>query len=235
MTLRTFAAKYATREVVPLIIFFVAAALVLFVGHIAEEVGEGDWQAFDQGIILLFRDPASPTTLMGPGWLKEGMRDVTSLGSTLVLATITILVTCYLLMARNLAAAGLLVTAVVGGQIISTLLKHVIDRPRPDFLTGSPLVYTASFPSGHAMLSAVTYLTLAALLSRMETRVALKGYYIAVGLLVTVAVGISRVYLGVHWPTDVLAGWCLGAAWAMLWWGVALRMQSNIGDKRDFS
>ncbi|CAN5203574.1 phosphatase PAP2 family protein [soil metagenome] len=225
--MRLFSTKILSAEAGPLIVLFLAAALFLIFGHIAEEVIEGDWLAFDRTLISLFRDFANPTHLAGPFWLQEAARDVTSLGSTVVLAAVTVLVTAYLLLAGRKHAAALLLGAVVGGQICSTILKMAIDRPRPDFLVGSPVVYTASFPSGHAMLSAVTYLTLAVLLSRLEPRRALKGYYLGVGILLTVAVGISRVYLGVHWPTDVLAGWCAGAAWAMVCWAAALWVQGR--------
>lgn len=84
---------------------------------------------------------------------------------------------------------------------------------------------TWSFPSGHATMSAVTYLTLGALLARMQPHPALKAYLLSIAVSLTLLVGMSRVYLGVHWPTDVLAGWCLGSAWALGWWLVAVRLQ----------
>ena len=109
---------------------------------------------------------------------------------------------------------AVLLVAVGGGVLLSTLLKIGFDRPRPDLVPHGAVVY-ASFPSGHAMLSAVVYLTLGALLARVQPRRLLKLYLLGLAILLTVAVGISRVYLGVHWPTDVVAGWAsapLGAA-----------------------
>ena len=108
---------------------------------------------------------------------------------------------------------------------LSTLLKIGFDRPRPDLVPHEAIVYTASFPSGHAMLAAVVYLTLGALLARVQPRRLLKLYLLGLAILLTVAVGASRVYLGVHWPTDVVAGWAVGAAWALLCWAAALWLQ----------
>jgi len=213
------------KETWPLLALLLAAGLLLAFGHIADEVLEGDWQVFDRAIIRWFRDPADPTHLAGPPWLQEAMRDITSLGSTVVLGLITILAVAYLFMAGKRPEALLLLAAVAGGQIISTLLKTAIERPRPDLLAESPQVFTASFPSGHAMLSAVTYLTIAAVLARLEAKRRFKTYLLGTGLFLTLAVGTSRVYLGVHWPTDVLAGWCVGAAWAILCWTAALWLQ----------
>jgi undecaprenyl-diphosphatase len=115
----------------------------------------------------------------------------------------------------------LVLIAVAGGQVVTTLAKHGFDRPRPDLVPHGMQVYTASFPSGHSMMAAVTYLTMAVLVARVQPTRALKAYVLALAVLVTVAVGISRVYLGVHWPTDVLAGWSAGAAWALGCWLVA--------------
>ena len=203
----------------------VSVGLLLTFGLVAEEVLEGDTAAFDRRILLLFRDPANPAHPIGPAWLLEGMRDLTSLGSTLVLVIILTAVLGYLFLAGKRGALVLILGSVLGGQALSTLLKISFERPRPDLVANAPQVFTASFPSGHAMLSAITYLTLGALLMRLETRRGLKAYFLAFSLFLTVIVGVSRVYLGVHWPTDVLAGWCVGAAWAVLCWTAALWFQ----------
>jgi undecaprenyl-diphosphatase len=195
---------------------FVASALTLGFGWLAEEMAEGDTMAFDRHVLLMFRQPGDPSHLLGPAWLPETVRDLTSLGSTVILGLVLLFVVSYLAMARQKKAFLLVLVAVTGGQTLSTILKLIFDRPRPTLVPNAPEVFTTSFPSGHAMLSAVTYLTLAALLARIEPRRMIRHYFMAAGVLVSLLVGISRVALGVHWPTDVLAGWCVGAAWATL-------------------
>jgi undecaprenyl-diphosphatase len=177
--------------------------------------------AFDTAILLAFRVAGDPSTPIGPPQLHEAVRDITALGSFSVLVFICLSVIIYLFIARRPAAALFVLASVAGGQALSTLLKLGIDRPRPELVPHLMDVFTLSFPSGHAMLSAVTYLTLGALLAQVSTGRTMKIYVLAMAVLVTVLVGVSRIYLGVHWPSDVLAGWCAGAAWAMLCWLVA--------------
>ena len=152
------------------------------------------------------------------------------LGLLIVLAVLL-----YLLLDGKRRAALFILLAVAGGQVLSSVLKLGIDRPRPDLVSHMAEVYTLSFPSGHAMLSAVTYLTLGSLLANVLPGRILKIYVLTVAVIATLLVGISRVYLGVHWPTDVLAGWCAGAAWAMLCWLVARAMRRKGGDPEGFT
>lgn len=207
--------------------FLGIAGLVLGFGLLAEKVSQGGTAAFDRHVLLLFRDPADLRRVVGPAWLLETLRDLTSLGSTVVLGLLVLLVATYLAMRRKWADFALVLAAVLSGQVASLALKLVFVRARPDLVPGAPQVFTTSFPSAHAMLSAVTYLTLGVLLSRLETHRACKRYFIAVAMVLTLTVGASRVVLGVHWPTDVLAGWCVGAAWALLCSLVAIRLQGR--------
>jgi len=213
------------RESVLILLLLMISVLLLGFGSLAEEVLERDTAKLDQHIVALFRDPADPSRPLGPAWLPDAMRDLTSLGSTLVLALIFVLALAYLIIARKRAAALLFTAAVLGGQAMSTMLKLIVERPRPPLPDWAPRVVTASFPSGHSMLSAVTFLTIGALLASVEARRALRVYFVVVALLLTVLVGMSRVYLGVHWPTDVVAGWALGSAWALICWTIALWLQ----------
>jgi len=208
------------------------AGLTLCFGWLAEEVIEGDTAAFDRHVLLLFRQPGELQHLVGPAWLPETLRDLTSLGSTVVLGFVVLLVVTYLALARNWRAAAIVLAAVLGGQLLSSVLKLAFGRPRPTLIPNAPEVFTASFPSAHAMLSAVTYLTLGALLTRIDRRLATRRFYIVTAVILTVMVGISRVALGVHWPTDVLAGWCIGSAWAIGCALIADRIERGAGQRR---
>ncbi|MDX8510264.1 phosphatase PAP2 family protein [Mesorhizobium captivum] len=181
--------------------------------------------AFDTEILLAFRHAGQPDSPIGPPWLEGAVRDVTALGSSSVLVLITSAVIIYLLLIRRPTMALLMFVAVAGGQVLSSLLKFEVYRPRPELVSHLVNETSLSFPSGHAMLSAVTYLTLGSLAARFLPDRRTKIFVLALAVLVTVLVGTSRVYLGVHWPSDVLAGWCAGFAWAMLCWLAARLLQ----------
>ena len=126
----------------------------------------------------------------------------------------------------RLAAAG--VVSVLAASMILSLLKHGYDRPRPDLVGHGTTVYNASFPSGHSMMSAMVWLTLGILLARTQTKKRVRVFIVAISVLITLLVGVSRVYLGVHWPTDVLAGWTLGGAWAVMFWLIAMKVDPQL-------
>lgn len=202
----------------------VGAALWLFIS-IAGEVVEGETAAWDRRLLLALRSAADPALPWGPAWVQEMARDFTALGGVAVLTLMTAAVIGYLLLAGKRHAAIAIFVAVAGGLTLSSLLKLAFDRPRPDLVPHASLVYTTSFPSGHSMMAAVAYLTLGALLARVEGSIRVRIYLLSVAVLLTVLVGVSRVYLGVHWPTDVAAGWAVGAAWALLCSLVMTRLQ----------
>jgi undecaprenyl-diphosphatase len=207
-------------------IYLLAIACLLFIfGVVAQIVVEGKSSAFDRSIILAFRQPGNLSAPIGPAWVQEAARDLTSLGSIIVLVIITAAVAGYLFLARKQAAAWLMLFAVFGGIALSDLLKFAFARPRPDFVAPAARVFTTSFPSGHATLSAITYLTIAALLARSQSSPKIGRYFIVLAALLTILVGISRIYLGVHYPTDVVGGWCIGAAWALGCWVLMTRLQ----------
>lgn len=212
----------ARREIVPIAFFFGIGLLLLAFLEITDEVmeGEGEVRWFDEGLLMALRtaDPADP---IGPRWFEETVVEITALGGFGVLALVTLLAVGYVLVQRKWGAALMLLGAVLGGTALSEGLKVGFARPRPDLVAHAVDVTSMSFPSGHAMLSAVTYLTLGALLARTQKNARLRAYVLGSAVLLTLLIGLSRVYLGVHWPTDVLAGWCLGAAWALLCWFAA--------------
>lgn len=204
--------------------FSLLAAGVIIAGglwgfvELSEVARDAAPHAFDTDILLFFREAGNTADPIGPSWLEEAMRDITALGSAAVLIYITAITIIYLCITKRYGPALFVFASVAGGQVISSLLKLGIDRPRPDLVPHLAQVHTMSFPSGHAMLSAVTYLTLGALLARFLPGRATTIFVFAIAVLTTLMVGISRVYLGVHWPSDVLAGWCAGFAWATLCW-----------------
>jgi len=194
-------------------------AVLLFVfGFIAQEVVARKPSGFDYYVILALRKSAKQPIRIGPPWLQEAARDITSLGSIIVLLIITFAVAGYLFLTRKPGVAWLMLIAVLGGLALNNLLKFVFGRPRPDFVTHPARVFTTSFPSGHATLSAITYLTIAALLARAYPSPTVNLYFMSLAALLTVLIGLSRIYLGVHFPTDILGGWCIGAAWAIGCW-----------------
>jgi undecaprenyl-diphosphatase len=179
-------------------------------------VSRGSVQRFDDRVILSLRNPQDPADPWGPAWLGEIGRDLTALGGIAALCLITAAVTGYLLICRKYHALWFLLGATLSGLLLSGLLKNLFDRPRPQLVPHLSHVTTTSFPSGHSVLSAVVYLTLGSLLARLVQRRRLKLYFLGVGLFLCFLVGVSRVYMGVHYPTDVLAGWSIGLAWAFL-------------------
>ena len=215
------------RELLTLVLLLVVSSSIWAFVVLADEVTEGDTHEIDRAVILALRNPADVSDPIGPHWIEEVGRDMTALGGTGVLTLLTLASAGYLWLEKKPRAAWFLLAAIGGGLLLSTVLKEAFDRPRPDLVPHGSIVYTASFPSGHSMLSAVTYLTLGALLARLQGRRLLKVYLLALAVLFTLLVGASRVYLGVHWPTDVLAGWSGGAAWAVLCWTVALWLQKR--------
>lgn len=193
--------------------------------EITDEVMEGEFQAREEAFMRSLRAPDDPARPLGPHWTEELGRDLTALGGIAALTLLTLLVLGYLLLARHHRAALLLAVAMLGGLLLSLALKDIFDRPRPEIVPHLSHVMTSSFPSGHSMLSSVAYLTLGALLARTVARRRLQIYFIGAALFVSFLVGASRVYMGVHYPTDVIAGWAAGTAWAALVWLVAYWLQ----------
>lgn len=216
-----------SRELSTLIfVLLLAGGLWGFI-ELADTVLEGEARATDRRILLGLREADDLANPLGPKWLEDTGRDLTALGGMSVLSLFSLAAAGYLILVGKWRVAIFLVVSVGGAFAVSMLLKQVFDRPRPDLVPHAANVYTSSFPSSHAMTSAATFLTLGALLARVHRDWRIKAYFLTVAVIVTVVVGISRVYLGVHWPTDVLAGWTLGACWSIGCWLIALQLQNR--------
>ena len=202
-----------------------AAGVWLFAA-LADEVMEGGTRKLDTALLLAMRRPGDLQPL-GPPPLLNAARDITALGGPSVLTLLTV-ATCLFLALDGKMHMALFVGGSIGsGVLVSYLLKDSFDRPRPDIVPHEVYAASYSFPSGHSMLAALTYLTLGAILARAHERKLLKAYFLLTALFLSVLIGVTRVYLGVHWPTDELAGWTAGAVWALLCWLLARWLQNR--------
>jgi len=198
---------------------FLAASISLWgFLSIAGEMREGETRAFDERLMLLLRQPGDPNEPLGPRWLEEAMRDVTALGGFTVLTLLTIVAVVTLMRAGRLRQAFGMATVALGAELTSDLLKLAYARPRPDLVPHGSYVYSNSFPSGHSTMSVAVYFTLATLLAAGASRPSSRRMIYTVAGFLVLLIGVSRVYLGVHWPTDVAAGWALGSVWALIGW-----------------
>lgn len=184
--------------------------------ELADEVLEGDTKAFDETVLRALRSGEDLGEPIGPSWVRQSARDLTALGGIAVLLLFTLAVSGFLLLARRYHEFALVLAATWGGQIVCSTLKSAVDRKRPDVVPHWDDVATASFPSGHSMMAAVVYLTLSVMLANFLPGRRLKTYIVSLAVVLTFLVGASRVVLGVHYPSDVLAGWTAGLVWALL-------------------
>jgi undecaprenyl-diphosphatase len=208
-----------------LLLVMIAARIFAELGELAVEPSAG---TFDRSILLAMRADSDLSDPIGPEWFEGMARDMTAFGGAIVQMMVALAVIGFLLLERKRHAAVFVLVAVVGGVMLGIGLKEFFARPRPELISREILhIDSASFPSGHSMMAAVTYLTLGALLARTQRSSLVRAYVLLLAILLTVVVGLTRIYLGVHWPTDVLAGWIAGAAWALLCWTIALRLQRN--------
>lgn len=210
------------RGIHPLVALLSISLLVVF-GLIVEEMMEGDTSRTDNAILLAFRVPGHLGTPIGPRWLLQSAIDISALGGFTFIWLFTIVVAVFFALTRRWRAMLVFLAAIGGASALDSLLKVSFHRARPEIVPHLTYVTNASFPSGHAMISAATYLTVGAMLARTQPSMRVRVYLLGVFIAVTVLIGISRLYLGVHWPSDVFAGWSVGAAWALIFWIIAER------------
>jgi undecaprenyl-diphosphatase len=211
-------ARFVRAEAVLIAALGLLTFLISTFADIVEDLGEHPDHAFDQSVLESLRVAGDPNNPIGPKWFEIAAADLTALGSVAVLVVIVLVVSGFLMLRRRPLAVVLLITAGLGGLAMSQTLKLVFGRERPPVEFRAVEAVNASFPSGHAMLSAVIYLSLGAIMAKAMRRRREKFYVMAVALLLTLVVGLSRIYLGVHWATDVFGGWCVGGAWAVTCW-----------------
>ena len=210
-----------------LILGLTSCALLWIFLILAGEIAEGETQAFDVMILKALRSPDDLSKPIGPVWLEGVLLDLTSLGGSTVLGLVIVSVVGFLLLQARYRTALVVAITSISGELVSTLLKQAFNRPRPSVVPHLRDVYTLSFPSGHAMESAIVYLTLGAILMRATESRVTKLYCLGMAMLLTLLVGISRVYLGVHYPTDVIGGWMIGFVWASVCWMAAARFETT--------
>jgi undecaprenyl-diphosphatase len=203
-----------------------AAGVVVFV-LIAVAVHHGWLADLDRAGLALLRQRADPAIPIGPHGLVSMVRDVTALGSFIVLSSAVTSVAAFLALRGRRDRALALLAYAIGGTLLGEAAKHVIARVRPDVVPHLVEVVTLSFPSAHAMQATAIPLVLACFLADTQPRAAMRVYLLCVAALVALAVGLSRLYLGVHWPTDVVAGWSLGTAWASACWLLDRRLRTR--------
>ncbi|MFS0710791.1 phosphatase PAP2 family protein [Brevundimonas phoenicis] len=218
----TRALRVARTEIAAVAAMLVVALGVLTFIEVADDMREADGQAFDHAVLAAVRpfadDPGRP---WGPWWLHEAAADLTSLGGISVLTLFAVIAIGFLLIMGKRLSALMLVVGLAGGVALSEGLKALFERERPPEIYQAVETLNASFPSGHALLSTVFYLTLGVMLTRAFPRKRLKAYVLGCAVVIALLIGLTRIYLGAHWASDVFAGWSVGAAWSMALWLVA--------------
>ena len=201
------------------------AAAMLVLAIVGWTIDRGHRFLFDRALLLALRRAGDLATPIGPHWLESTMIDVTALGGGTVLTIAVVLALGALAAARLWVTAGLVLAATVSGSLAVDFAKQIIARARPEVVPHLVEVSSLSFPSGHSANSAIVYLTLATLLTQAIRGPALRRYVVGAAIVLVFAIGVSRIYLGVHWPSDVLAGWSFGALWALGWWAIGARIR----------
>lgn len=192
------------------------AALALLALAVSSLFADGGAHTLDRQIMLWLRDPQALNDPLGPAWFEDVMRDMTALGGIGVVAGAGLLFAGYLWLRRRRSDIAVLAASLVGAELVSAAVKAFVSRPRPDLVSHEAAIYSASFPSGHTLMATVAWVSFAMLLAADFEDRRLRDYLLLVAWIVAAAVGCSRVYLGVHWPSDVLAGWAVGALWMLL-------------------
>ncbi|WP_010184482.1 phosphatase PAP2 family protein [Sphingomonas sp. PAMC 26605] len=206
-----------------------AGGVLMLVGAL---IDHGLQFGFDRAILLWVRGGVAHGVPPGPAWLTRSILDITALGGPTVLVLVAAATAGLLIVQRHWLTLALVLGGTISGSLVVTAVKALIGRTRPAVTDHLVAAYDASFPSGHAANSACVYLTLALLLLQITEHRAVRRYGLGAALLLVAAIGFSRVYLGVHWPSDVLAGWTFGGLWAVAWWALGAALRVRVAHRR---
>jgi undecaprenyl-diphosphatase len=201
-------------------------AIFFYFGH---AVLEGNTRDFDEWAVRALRNRDDQAFGRGPAWLNGAVRDVTAFGSVTVVSMVSLAALGFAILRGKRRLAVLILAAGTGALLLNDTLKSLYDRPRPQ--VPNLRIASPSFPSGHAMASAAVYLSLAAVLAVREPQRRMRVYMLGLGFTLTLLVGLSRVYLGAHYPSDVLAGWLVGVVWAVLCGLASVAISGPPGDR----
>ena len=193
-------------------LFLVAGIVISIIatwifGEFAEVVVAGKTQAFDEAVLRWLGAHRTPL-------LDSAMLEITALGTGVVVMMIVSISALFLALTQHKYSALLLLVATFGGVVLNQVLKLFFDRPRPEVIVWGTHAASSSFPSGHAMSATIVYSTVAYLASRLHEHAWQRWLTLSIAGIVIILISVSRLYLGVHYPSDVLAGGIIGLGWA---------------------
>ena len=224
--------KHAHRLGLHALIALMCVSGALLFAMLTLRVAKGEGFRLDSMILVALRTPGDLARPIGPPWLLQSAIDLSALGGFTFIWLFTAATSGYLALVKRRAALGVFLAAIVGASVLDALFKFSVHRSRPMVVPHLAEVSNASFPSGHAMISAATCLTVGALLAHTQRSRAVRIYLLSLAVTLTILIGLSRLYLGVHWPSDVLAGWAFGSAWALLFWTLSSRAEAAMEQTR---
>ena len=219
--MKTRLTEFITRESILLAVLVLMGTTGWIFHDIQDDIRSGTPSDLDERILLLFRVPGSPEVLRGPGWIENAVRDLTSLGGRAVLTLVTLAVSGFFLLRRQFRPLIFLWIVVISGTVLMGELKTFYARPRPGLSLRLAGESSLSFPSGHAMMSTMIYMTLAVMVAEFQKSGRLRVYIVGFAAFLATLIGLTRVILGMHYPSDVVAGWTVGLCWALFCWLVA--------------
>ena len=208
------------------------AAAVCWIGFavVVIAVLGGRSTEFDGAGLRLFRTGLDLHPRGAP-WLAEAVRDYTALGGVLLRHIVAIGALVALVFLRLRREAMLLALTIIGGWLVNTALKLLVGRPRPEIVPHLTEAGGSSFPSGHSFNSAVVYISIALAFAAMSQRQSVRATVVLTAMALTLLVALSRVWLGVHYPSDAIAGWLGGAGWAFTAAALLYRPAKAVADQ----